>query len=285
MPRAFSQGLWMVAWVIGCAPVWLAWAASAHADQVHLVGGSQLEGKATRQGDKVVIETESGQIALSADSVERIERGQSPVQRYEALEGKLQPGDVKGRLALADFCRDNGMNAREKTLLREVIALDPDEAQARARLGYVKTPAGWITQDEQMRAQGYVRKDGQWVSPERALELDRLRAEADAAARDRERAQAALDAQRAEQVAARQRELDDEADRAALQPTAAPYGYGYSYGYGYLGYGYRYGAHPSHPIARPVPNVPASPTHTAPSSHETHGSSRPSFGMRSTRSY
>jgi hypothetical protein len=277
----------MVAWVIGCAPAWAAWASSARADQVHLVGGSQLEGKATRQGDKVVIETESGQIALSADSVERIERGQSPVQRYEALEGKLQPGDVKGRLALADFCRDNGMNAREKTLLREVIELDPEQAHARARLGYVKTPAGWITQDEQMRAQGYVRKDGQWVSPERALELDRLRAEADAAARDRERAQAALDAQRAEQVAARQRELDDEADRAALQPTEAPapYGYGYGYGYGYLGYGYRYAAHPSHPIARPVPSVSTSPTHAAPSSHETHGGSRPSFGTRSTRSY
>jgi hypothetical protein len=199
-------------------------------------------------------------------------------------------------LALADFCRDSGMNAREQTLLREVIALDPDEAHARARLGYVKTPAGWITRDEHMRAQGYVRKDGQWVSPERALELDRLHAEADAAARDRERAQAALDSQRAqaaldaqhaEQLAARQRELDAEADRAALQPTAAPetYGYGYPYGYGYLGYGYRYGTRPNYPVARPVASAPPSPTHAAPSSHETHGSSRPGFGVRSSRSY
>jgi hypothetical protein len=218
-------------WVISGA---LLWAANVHADEVHLVGGTTLDGKATRHGDKVVVEMESGEITLSADSVERIDRKQSAVQRYDTLASKLEPGDIKGRLSLAEFCREHAMTSREKELLQQVLEIDSNQAEARARLGYVKTPSGWISHDENMRSQGFVQRDGQWVTRERALELDRLQAEADAAARDRDAAQAALDNQRAES-AARKLEMEME-DERALQPTAAPYGYGYG-GYGY-GYGY-----------------------------------------------
>jgi hypothetical protein len=101
--------------------VWLAFAGAgqrAHADEVHLVGGTQLEGKATRHGDKVVVEMAEGQITLNADGVERIERGRSNVDRYRELADKLKPNDVPARLALADFCRDHDMQAREKEWLR-----------------------------------------------------------------------------------------------------------------------------------------------------------------------
>jgi hypothetical protein len=283
MRRVFSGGLVAVAFVIGSAPLWVA---RVHADQVHLVGGTQLEGKATRQGDKVVVEMESGQIVLSADSVERIERGQSTVQRYELAESKLQPGDVKARLALADFCRDHAMPARERALLRQVIELDADQPEARARLGYVRTPAGWVTHDEQMRARGFVRRDGQWLSQERALELDRLHAEADAAARDRERAQAALDAQRAE-LAARQRELDQEAERIASQPPAAVPSYGYGYGYGY-GLGYWPGHGAAHgPGPRPWASTPGGSGRPFPIAgvRDPRSTSWPLNGVRDPRSY
>jgi hypothetical protein len=244
--------------------VWAVWAGgaahAARADQIHLVGGTQLEGKATRHGDKVVVEMESGEITLSADGVERIERARGSVERYQELAGKLRPNDVAARMALADFCRDHDMQAREKELLRQVIELEPNQEQARARLGYVKTSAGWITRDEQMRAQGYVREAGQWLSPERALELQRLRAQSEAATTERDKARVELEQKRLE-LQQRKQELEAEAARGSTHddvtpPIVYPYGvvgYGATYGYGVGSRAYRDPVGTSVPAARPFP--------------------------------
>ena len=56
----------------------------ARADRVHLKSGAVIEGKATRAAGQVLVEVESGQIGLSVDEVDRIERGASPVQEFEA---------------------------------------------------------------------------------------------------------------------------------------------------------------------------------------------------------
>jgi hypothetical protein len=63
------------------------------------------------------------------------------VRRVAARYAQLKPGDVRGLLELADFCRDHGMPARERELLERVIEHAPDHAQGRARLGYVRTSA------------------------------------------------------------------------------------------------------------------------------------------------
>ena len=264
---------------------------AVYADQIHLVGGTQLEGKATRQGDKVVIDMESGQITLDADGVERIERGPTNVERYEELAAKLKPGDVHARMALADFCRDHDMRARERELLHQVIEIDRDHPQARARLGYVKTATGWTTRDEQLRAQGYVREAGQWIAPERALELQRLRAQSQAAQDERDKARADLELKKLE-IEQRRRELEG-ADRAsersndAAQPGVNTYGF--------VGYGAAYGVRPvwrahsapnwhgsrafpevSSPAARPFPINGAS---------DPRNTSWPINGVRDPRSY
>ena len=215
-------------------------ASGVRADEVHLVGGTQLEGKATRHGDKVVVEMESGQITLSADGVERIERGRSNVERYQELASKLKPNDVQARLSLADFCRDHDMRAHERELLHQVIEIEPNQAQARARLGYVKTDAGWITRDEQLRAQGYVREEGQWVAPEKALELQRLRAQSAAAASEREKAQTELELKKVE-LQQRKLELDADEAKAAERAAQATQPNMYSYPYGVVGYGVPFG--------------------------------------------
>jgi hypothetical protein len=175
------------------------------------------------------------------------------------MERKLQPGDVAGRLALASYCHDHDMRSRETALLRQVLDIDANQPSARARLGYVKTSTGWMTHDEQQRAQGLVKRDGNWLTPERAAELDRMRAEADAAVRDREKAEAELEAKRLE-IAKRKLELAAEERRQSEPPPIAQpvYGYGAIYpayrsgrSYGY-GAGQSYSA-PSSPATRPFP--------------------------------
>ncbi len=220
----------------------------ARADKVHLVGGTVIEGKAVRQGDKVVVELEAGEMSLPASEVERIEPSESVVQHFEAQYAKLRPGDVKGLLTLADYCRDHQMRDRERQMLLKVVEVSPDHAEARARLGYVHTDAGWVTREDQMRAQGMVLHEGQWVTRAQLIEMERLQAQADTAAHERDKAQAELETKRVELEKARV-ERDQAAASAeqstptnAATPPPAYYGYG-SYGYGYAAPPYAYAPH------------------------------------------
>ncbi|HMI93862.1 MAG TPA: hypothetical protein VK509_20955 [Polyangiales bacterium] len=205
-------GLAMLVLVAGVAP--------ARADRVHLANGSVIEGKASALGDKVVVEIDSGAITLSRDSVTKIEAGESNVQRVAARYAQLKPGDVRGLLELADFCRDHGMPARERELLQQVIEHAPDHAQARARLGYVRSGAGWITHDEHMRAQGFVLHQGQWLERKQVLELERLHAQAETAAHDRDQARLELERQKLALEQARA-EVEASKERAAEAERAA----------------------------------------------------------------
>jgi hypothetical protein len=185
----------------------LMFAAVARADRVHLLDGAVIEGKATREGDRVVIEVDSGRLALAADQVARIEPASSPVQQIEQRRARLEARDVAGRMALANYCRDHGMSAREHELLREVIELSPDHAEARARLGYVRDGGGWTTREQSLRAQGLVQHEGRWLTQQQVLEIERLRAQAQTASHERDKAQAELEAKRAE-LEVRKRELE-----------------------------------------------------------------------------
>jgi hypothetical protein len=205
----------------------------AAADDVHLDNGEVIEGRATRSGDKITIELESGQISLTADSVKRIDKRESRVERYEKAYQKLPPQAVAERMQLANYCRDHGMRERERALLQQVIERDPNHDQARKRLGYVKVPEGWVTHAEHMRAQGQVQRDGQWMSRERAQELDRSQSQARATANESqleskkvalEREKLELERQRLELERSRAREDQ----RARQVPVFGYYGYGYS---------------------------------------------------------
>jgi hypothetical protein len=199
----------------------------ALADKVHLAGGNVVEGKATRKGDKVIVEIESGELTLPAESVERIESSQSDVQTFETRYEKLKPGDIKGLIELANFCRDHDMRGREQQLLQKVIEVLPDHKEARARLGYVQTERGWITRDEQMRAQGLVLHDGQWITREQLLAIERAQAEADTAARQREKAQLELESKRLELEKQRaSKDAEATAQNAPQPPFAPSFGYG-----------------------------------------------------------
>jgi hypothetical protein len=201
----------------------------AQADRVHLVDGAVIEGKATRQGNKVVIELESGQVTLAAGDVAKIESGSSPVQRFEQLETEQRGRGVAGLMVLADYCRDHGMRARERTLLQSVLEQQPDHADARARLGFVKSDAGWITREEQLRAQGFVQDGGEFITREQLAEREQRRAEADAAKHEREKAKleveqqkVALERERLELARAEERAAEAE-KAAAVQPTQPAY--------------------------------------------------------------
>ena len=118
-------------------------AATALADDIHLTNGGKLEGKARRIGDEVVVESATGEVRLPAKDVKSIDVG--PTKH-----------------------------------LREVIALDADRADARARLGFVKYDGRWMNDAEYHEARGFVRSGNEWVSKDEIArrEIDRRAREA-----------------------------------------------------------------------------------------------------------
>lgn len=215
---------------------WGLCAAVAQADRVHLVDGAIIEGKATRQGDKVMIELESGLITLSASDVAKIDSSVSAIQRFEELEAEHAKRGASGLMFLADYCRDHGLRARERLMLEKVIEKQPNHAEARARLGFVKSDAGWLTREEHARAQGLVLEGGEYITREEQLAREQKQAEAEVALHERERAKLEVEQQKI-QLERAQLELKREEERAeAEEKKASP-----SVQAGYLVYGAPYG--------------------------------------------
>lgn len=105
----------------------------------------------------------------------------APVQDAKAeLEKKLATLDKKDANAvfqLALWCEQNSLKTDSKRLLRDVIKVDPDHAEARELLGYEKYNGKWLTKREierekakaeeaEMAAKGLKKWKNEWVPAE-----------------------------------------------------------------------------------------------------------------------
>lgn len=205
---------------------------AARADHIVLEGGRVLEGEATVAGDKVEVVLESGRISLPRREVLRIDESTSPLAEARTREAALKPSDVAGMLRLADFCRDHQLLNKERELLERVVALEPDHADARRRLGYVREGKVWVDRDELARRAELSRtKDRQEriaiAQKQTDLELTQAKLENERAAVQRSAAQLAHEQLAREQLA---REQDDRRNAQAYGPYArhgAYAGYGW----------------------------------------------------------
>lgn len=176
---AAQLGLMARALGLGAGLLWLAAPyGQAHADKVHLQGGSVLEGKVAREGDKVLVRLESGSIRLEAASVLRIEVGETALERITKRRAALAEAAVAERMELANVCRTAELGRCERELLEEVIAREPNHAEARARLGYVRGESGWLTREEQTARAAAIERVAQRQQESAAAQAALLRAAA-----------------------------------------------------------------------------------------------------------
>ena len=200
------------------------------ADVVYLKGGGRFSGRILEQtAEKVVIDFGDGTIGIPMEQVEEISRGSSPLDEYAARASKLGPQDVNGWRGLAQWASGQGLSAQARAAYQRVLALAPDDREAREALGFVQVEGRWLTEEESYRARGFVKYDGEWMTPAE-VQL----AQADAAreqARD-EAAKRAADAQFSASMDRLQKQEDekrarDEADRMRNNPV---YWGGFGYG-------------------------------------------------------
>lgn len=186
----------------------LLWAATVHADEVHLEGGRVIEGASKVEGDRVIVALESGKISLPLRSVVRIEQKRPASEEARQREARIRSDDIEGLLALADYCREHDLRAKEHELLQRVLRVAPDHELARHRLGYVRAKEGWITGAERARrerADELDKKKAELAKQQGELELDQKKAELTLNEARLERERAAF----LEERARRERERDE----------------------------------------------------------------------------
>lgn len=147
-------------------------AGTSHADDVYLKSGSKLEGKATRDGDAVTVETRHGSLRLRADEVDRIVPGKTRHERYDERKAKVTADDADAQMKLGEWCRDEGLKVEARRHFRKVIEIAPEHTGAHKRLGHIEYEGKWLTSDEYRRARGFVKVDGKWVSRDDQRRLD-----------------------------------------------------------------------------------------------------------------
>jgi hypothetical protein len=222
---------------VALAALCLAVSVTAHADKVHLRSGAVLEGKVTREGDKVVVQLESGTIRVDAASVLRIETAVTPLEQITRLRAALSNDAIAERIELANRCREAQLARCERELLEEVIARDSEHLEARARLGYVRTDAGWISREQHAQQRDRV------AEREREARAANQRAEILRETAELSRKQAELAVER-ERLALKKAELEQ-------SYQSQSFGYFPYYYYGHSGYGH----HPLHPPSLSPPHV------------------------------
>ena len=202
-----------------------------HADEVYLKGAGVLSGRIVEQTETMIkVDVGDGIIGVPPSRVERIVKGRSPLDEYDERASRLGPQDVKGWRSLARWALQEGLSKQSRQAYEKVLAVAPDDAEARQVLGFVQLDGRWVTEEESYRARGYVKFEGEWMTPTE-LQLAQASAAADQARWEAEKRAVEADvAAREAAVEAREkeeREREAEEERRAQYPV---YWGGWGYG-------------------------------------------------------
>jgi len=92
--------------------------------------------------------------------------GEDTQKEYAAKAASIQKGDAAAHYRLALWCKDRGLRMESIREMRVVVMLEPDHLASRRALGFEKVAGRWVSGKETMRAKGFVKHDGVWLTPE-----------------------------------------------------------------------------------------------------------------------
>jgi hypothetical protein len=147
-------------------------ASIASADEVLLVDGGRMTGKTQRVGDEVVVTTPHSEVRVKAEKVKSIVPGRTVWDDYADKAKAADPKDAAAHVALGDWSRDHDLGVEARKHWNAALAIDADQADARARLGFVRYDGRWMDDDEYHRARGFVKAGGEWITVEESRRRD-----------------------------------------------------------------------------------------------------------------
>ncbi|MBW3540572.1 MAG: HEAT repeat domain-containing protein [Planctomycetes bacterium] len=172
-------GLPMMAIVVLAA----GFASPAAADVVRLVGGGEVRGQVdsgNSRDSRITISTLAGaRIVLEREDVEFITRRSLAIEDYE-LRRRQTEDTVEAHWELAEWCRERGLRSQRLEVLERIVELDPEHEAAHRGLGHSLRDGQWLTRDEEMASRGYVKHEGDWITPQELELLQKTEAEREA---------------------------------------------------------------------------------------------------------
>jgi hypothetical protein len=161
-------------------PLVLLLASAASADEVVLNSGGKLVGKATRVGDDVVVATPHGETRVKFEAVKSITPGRTVWDDYADKLKALDAKDAAAQVALGDWCKDHELAVESQKHWKNAIEIDPDQADARKRLGFMRYDDKWLTIEDYYKARGFVKVGDEWISADEARRRDAEKLEREA---------------------------------------------------------------------------------------------------------
>jgi len=155
---------------------------ASRADLLKLKSGGEIRGKllppSTSGSEEVrtVRTLTGGSITVDAQQIEFITNRSLSIEEYESKSVEIE-NTVAAHLKLADWCLQNHLRSQRNQEMEQVLLLDPNHAKARAALGYTKRDGEWMTRDEAMRKNGYIKYKGRYVSSAELNLLEKNEAE------------------------------------------------------------------------------------------------------------
>lgn len=167
----------LVGWLGGLGLVTALGASESRADRIVMRGGGEVQGvvlKADPDRPDMVLVLTAGTVRpfeFKKEQVVSVEVVNDALRAYVERSEKVVES-AEGEYELALWCEEHELSGPAKRHFQRAIERDPSFAPARKKLGHVLHNGKWMTYDEQRAAQGLVKYQGRWVSPQEKTVLD-----------------------------------------------------------------------------------------------------------------
>ncbi len=145
---------------------------TASGDEIELTSGTVIEGRVQDLGDSIRVVKSNGSAVYPKSMVRKITPKKTVEELYEEKARELKDSDADGHLQLARWCLREKLSREAVLEFKKVLAVSPDQEEARAGAGFQRVDGKWMTEEEANQARGLVKHKGKWMTPEqRDLDL------------------------------------------------------------------------------------------------------------------
>lgn len=157
---------------------------SARADLIRLGSGGELRGSIVRiegsgPGERITLETLSGAVVtVERGEIRFVTRRPKLIEEYESRVRRIAE-TAEAHWDLSEWCRQNALKEQRNLHLERVVELDPGHEAAHRALGHTLRDGIWMSRDEIMTAQGYVKHKGRYITRQELELIEKTQAERD----------------------------------------------------------------------------------------------------------
>lgn len=154
-------------WVMPCP---------AQADLVRLKNGGELRGALVKGSDKTrdpeltIVSFSGATVSIPRDEVESVQMRSPAIEEYVTRSREI-PQTLEAHQQLADWCVSRQLRTQRVEQLELLLELDPENEVVHRSLAHILHDGQWMSRDEAMAKQGYVKHNGKYVTQ---LEMELL---------------------------------------------------------------------------------------------------------------